>query len=202
MLARYHGLNVAQAGGVSAIVLGATGLISLTVGGWLADRLHRAFPRGRLMLGAIAMLVAAPLLWLGLGQAPGQVLALTILLSLGWLLFFLYYVTVYSALQDVIEPRLRATAMAVYFFFMYVLGGALGTLVTGALSDHYAARAMAAASAPAMTDAFRAVGLQTSLSLSVPLAVLLIAVALLFATRSFVADAEKTRLAAQRAAGQ
>lgn len=199
MLIRYHGLNVAQAGGVGAIVLGLTGLISLTAGGWLADKVHASAPRGRLMLGAISMLVAAPLLWFGFAQPTGQVTPLTVLLAGGWLLYFMYFVTVYPSIQDVIEPRLRATAMAVYFFFQYVLGGGLGSTVTGALSDLYARQAMAAAGATEMTNAFRAVGLQSALGLVVPLMILLTGIALLLAARSFVRDAERTRLAAQAA---
>ncbi len=191
LLVRVHGLNIAQAGGVAALVLGATGLIGLTAGGWMADRLHQAYPRGRLLGGALALLLATPLLWLGLTQPAGAVPALTALLCGGWLLYFLYYVTAYPALQDVIEPRLRATAMAVYFFFQYVLGGAVGSLVTGALSDHFAKTAMAAARATEMTAVFKATGLQQSLALAVPLGILIAAVALLFAARSFIADAAR-----------
>ena len=43
--------------------------------------------------------------------------------------------------EDVIEPSLRATAMALYFAAMYVFGGALGPTVIGQLSDHYANQA-------------------------------------------------------------
>jgi len=191
LLVRVHGLNVAQAGGIAALVLGATGLVGLTLGGVLADRLHQAYPRGRLLLGAIALLISAPLLWVGLTQPSGAVTALTVFLCAGWLLYFLYFVTVYPALQDVIEARLRATAMAVYFFFQYVLGGALGSLATGALSDHFAKSAMAAASATEMTSAFKAIGLNQSLALAVPLAILVTGLLLLFAARSFVTDAAR-----------
>lgn len=191
LLVRLHGLDLAQAGGISSLVLGATGLVGLTLGGILADRLHQAFPRGRLLAGAVALLAAAPLLWLGLSQPAGAITALTWLLSLGWLLYFVYFVTVYPALQDVIAPQLRATAMAVYFFFQYVLGGALGTLVTGALSDHYARAAMRAASAATPSAAHVAAGLQASLAVAVPLAILVTGVSLLIASRSFLADARR-----------
>lgn len=191
LLVRVHGLNIAQAGGISSLVLGATGLVGLTLGGMLADRLHQAFPRGRLLCGAVALLIAAPLLWLGLTQPKGAVTALTLLLCGGWLLYFLYFVTVYPAIQDVVDARLRATAMAVYFFFQYVLGGAVGSLVTGALSDHYAKTAMNAAGATAMAPAFIAQGLQQSLALAVPVAIGLTGLVLLLAARSFVADAAK-----------
>ena len=36
---------------------------------------------------------------------------------------YTYYSTVYSTVQDVIEPSLRGTAMALYFCAMYALGG-------------------------------------------------------------------------------
>lgn len=191
LLVRLHGLNLAQAGVVASLVLGATGLVGLGLGGMLADKLHQKHPRGRLLLGAIALLLAAPLLWFGLNQPPGAVLALGLLVGTGWLLYFLYYVTVYAALQDVVDARLRATAMAVYFFFQYVLGGAVGSLVTGAMSDHYAKAAMVAANATEMAPAHIAQGLQQSLALGVPLAIAVTALAVLMASRSFVRDVAK-----------
>lgn len=191
LLVRVHGLNLAQAGGISSLVLGATGLIGLTLGGVLADKLHQAFPRGRLLFGAAALLIAAPLLWLGLSQPKGAVTLLTVLLCSGWLLYFLYFVTVYPAIQDVVDARLRATAMAVYFFFQYVLGGAVGSLVVGALSDHYARAAMLAAGASETSPAFIAQGLQQSLSLGVPAAIAVTGFVLLLAAKSFVKDASR-----------
>jgi hypothetical protein len=91
--------------------------------------------------------------------------------------------------------------MAVYFFFQYVLGAGFGTVVTGALSDTYARQAMAAAGTSQMTDAFRAVGLQSAMTLVVPLAIGLTCVSLFFAARSFIADARKTASAGQRTGG-
>src|SRR3984893_1327588 len=201
MLIRYHGLSIGKAGLIAAIVLGATGLVGLTAGGWLADYLHKKFLRGRLLLASCSMLVAAPLLYFGLAQPAGAADAATILLSLGWLLYFSYYCSVYSALQDVVEPRLRATAMAVYFFFQYVLGAGFGTVVTGALSDMYARQAMTSAGTSQMTEAFRAVGLQSAMTLVVPLAIALTCISLFFAARSFIADARKTASAGQRTGG-
>jgi predicted MFS family arabinose efflux permease len=196
LMIRYHHVGVAQAGAVAAIVLGLTGLLGLTVGGWVADKIHSIFPRGRLMLGAVCLLLAAPLLFMGLTTAAGDVVGTTVLLSLGWLLYFMYFVTVYASVQDVVEPRLRATAMAVYFFFQYVLGAGFGTVVTGALSDFYGKQAMNAAGAAQMTDAFRAIGLQSSMSIVVPAAILITGIALWFAARRFVGDAARVSGAA------
>src|SRR5262249_61707482 len=81
-----------------------------------------------------------------------------LLMGSGWMLIYVYYSTVYAAIQDVVEPGLRATAMALYFFAMYVLGGSFGTSILGMLSDHYARKAMLAAGAPTPPEAFRAGG--------------------------------------------
>jgi hypothetical protein len=78
--------------------------------------------------------------------------------------------------------------MAVYFFFQYVLGAGFGSLAAGALSDWYTRRAMQAASAGEISDGFRAIGLQSSMSLIVPVAILLTGVALAFAARRFPVD--------------
>lgn len=196
MLIRYHGVSIAQAGLLSALVLGVTGLIGLIAGGVLADRMHARHPRGRLMFAAIAMLMAAPFLYVGLTQPVGELKLMTAFLFIGWMLFFVYYVSVYPALQDVVQPRLRATAMAVYFFFQYVLGAAFGTLITGALSDYFARQAMFTAHAAAITDAFRATGLHAAMSVVIPLALLLTGLALWGAALSFVADARAMQQAA------
>jgi MFS family permease len=111
-------------------------------------------------------------------------------------------VTVYSSLQDVIEPQLRATAMAVYFFFMYVLGGALGSTVAGMLSDHYAKLELARAGGGVMTDAVRALGLQASLSQTVPLAILATGIAIWFASRSYPQDAARMQARLAEAAAR
>ncbi|HEU4412115.1 MAG TPA: MFS transporter [Polyangiaceae bacterium] len=200
LLVRYHHATVARAGGASAIVLGVTGLVGLSVGGWVADKAHGAFPRGRLLLGAGSLLLAAPLLWLGLGRPAGDVAGATAFLALGWLLYFMYFVTVYASVQDVVEPRLRATAMSVYFFFQYVLGAGFGTVVTGALSDYYARRAMRAAGAEQLTEAMRASGLQAALGLVIPLAALVTGLTLWLAARRFVADAARASEGARGAA--
>ena len=59
-------------------------------------------------------------------------------MTLGTITMFVYYATVYTAIQDVIEPRLRGFAVAIYFCCMYIFGASLGPVGTGFLSDHFA----------------------------------------------------------------
>lgn len=193
---RFHHSSISEAGVVSAVVLGATGVVSLSVGGWIADFFHRHWGLGRLMLGAIGLLVAAPLSWIGLSQSAGNVLGVTIFLSLAWLFFFLYYVTVYPSIHDVVEPRLRASGMAMYFLFMYVLGGGFGTVVTGFLSDFFANQTMLSAGATHVNDVMRAEGLRKALLWILPSALSLAGLTILGATLSYRRDKESVALIA------
>lgn len=112
--------------------------------------------------------------------------------SVGWLFAYNFYTCVYTAIQDVVEPRLRATAMALFFAGLYLLGGGLGPVVVGALSDHFAHAAMYAAGAEQMTEAFKAVGLHDAMYL-IPVALLLTMLFLFLASRCFVRDAQRMK---------
>ena len=60
------------------------------------------------------------------------------LLMLAYGLWQMYYGPVYAAIQDIVPPELRATAMSMYFLAMYLCGGAFGPLILGTLSDRFA----------------------------------------------------------------
>jgi len=114
---------------------------------------------------AAGLAAAVPFALAFLGQAPGARTATALLLCLAVLPLYLYYAPVYATLQELVEPSLRGTAMAVYFFAMYLLGASLGPVGTGALSDMLASRAAAAAGATAVDEAARAAGLHQALYL-------------------------------------
>lgn len=196
-LMRQHGLDVREAGIVSMLAYGLSGIPGMLLGGLAADALRRRGPDRRLLLGAGAFLAAAPLLLLALGQPRDRVLAFTLLLGAGCAAMASYYAVVYAALQDVVPPSLRGTAMAVYFLAMYVLGAAFGPVVTGMLSDGLTVRAARAAGvvavSPSALEPFRAAGLHAAL-LVVPILALLMAAILWAASRTIARD---TRRAAQ-----
>jgi predicted MFS family arabinose efflux permease len=144
-LGRYHGLDVQQANFIAAIVLGAVGVVGLLGGGLLADWARKRSANGRMLLAALALLISTPCVYLALGRPPGELVGFMLLMGVGWMLIYVYYVTVYPAVQDVVEPSLRGTAMALYFCAMYLLGGAFGTYILGFLSDHFGKQAMLAA---------------------------------------------------------
>lgn len=189
-LGRYHGMDLRQANTIAAVVLGAVGVVGLLGGGWAADRLRRTRANGRMLLAAAALFVSTPLVYLALDRPRGDLISFMLLMGSGWMLIYVYYATVYAAIQDVVEPGLRATAMALYFFAMYVLGGSFGTSILGMLSDHYAKEAMAAAGASAMSEAFKAEGLHNAFYV-VPLVSLILAVVLYAGSRTVAKDMEK-----------
>jgi len=191
-LGRYHGLGLRQANTISAIVLGAVGVIGLLGGGVAADWARRKSERGRMVLGSLCLLVLIPCLFLALRQPPGAILPFMLLTEFGWSFFFVYYVTVYPTIQDVVEPELRGTAMAIYFFAMYVLGGAFGTTALGFLSDHYARRAMLDAGATVLSESHRAVGLHDAL-LIVPANAVILALILFAGSLTVRRDMERLR---------
>jgi len=186
-LMRYHELSLRDAAMVSALVLGLVGTVGLLAGGWASDRLAQKRADGRLLLAGGTMLVSVPCTFLALAQPAGEIVPFMIPMALATMFSFVYYATVYAAIQDVVEPRLRGTAIAIYFFAMYVLGASMGTLVTGALSDKLARGAMEAAGATQMTEAFRAIGLHDAMYV-IPGLALICAFVLFAGSRTVAAD--------------
>lgn len=192
MLQRYFLLPLQSAAVATGIICGVTGLIGLTVGGWLADKAHEKSERGRLLLATGSMLVATLATGFALFSGRIEIGLFVGVFSIGWLFAYTFYTCVYTAIQDVIEPRLRATAMALFFAGLYLLGGGLGPVVVGLLSDHFAHAAMYAAGASEMTEQFKAIGLHDAMYL-IPVALGLTMLALFQAARCFGRDARSMR---------
>lgn len=186
-LQRYHGLDVKDAGWISGVLYGCFGGLGIFLGGWLCDWMHRRRASGRLEASTIALAIALPCIYLALEQSQGNVAGFATWMLPGCMLLYVYYSGVYAAIQDIVEPALRGTAMGVYFFAMYLLGGALGPVVTGGVSDHFARQAAAAEGASIITESARAIGLHHALYLVPVLGVGLVAV-MFIASRTVTRD--------------
>ncbi len=170
-LKRYHGLSVAEAGVWTGIGSGAAGVAGAMLAGIWGDRVFARRSNGRLVLAASAALVSSPLAFAAIAlppRSPGAALAL-IMPAYG--LLQMYYGLVYAALNDVVPPEVRGTAMAGYLLVTYLGGAAFGPLVTGMLSDRLA---RVAARGPVITEAARAAGLHQAMYV-IPLMALLLA---------------------------
>ncbi|MBV9927800.1 MAG: MFS transporter [Acidobacteria bacterium] len=193
-LMRYHGSDIRSANLVSMVAYGLSGAPGLVLGGMAADALAARHADGRLLVGTLAILCSVPLLLLALGRPGGETVGFMLLMGAGCALMYAYYSCVYATIQDVTEPSLRGTAMALYFFAMYVLGASLGPYGTGLVSDIFTARAAAAAGVtlhtPQALEPFRAAGLHTAMYL-IPCLGALLALVLFAASRTVAQDTER-----------
>jgi MFS family permease len=185
-LKRYHAVSVERAGQISGLVYGF-GALGIFAAGWLGDRAWRRGVSGRLNVAWIALAAAFPCLLLGLAAPAGQLARCALWLLPAYMLLYAYYGTVYASIQDIIEPSSRGSAMAIYFFAMYLLGAVLGPVATGWLSDYCRDRAAAADGAALPTEWHKAVGLHDALYL-VPLLNMALVVVLFAASRTVQSD--------------
>ena len=192
-LMRYHGSDIRSANFVSMVVYGLSGAPGLLLGGVLADAVMKRRANGRLLVGTLAILGSVPFIFLALGRQGGDIVGFMILMGIGCALMYAYYSTVYSTIQDVIEPGLRGTAMALYFFAMYVFGASLGPYGTGLMSDYFTARAAGAAGVTSLTqgalEPFRAAGLHNAMYI-IPILGALLTLVLFAASRTVTKDME------------
>lgn len=132
---RYHALPQHEANLISGLVYGFGGGLGMLGGGWLCDHLAKRRVSGRLQLATVAMLLAAPCLWLAVVQPRYEYLRFAACLLPGCVCLYVYYSSVYASIQDIVPPTIRGTAMAVYFFVFYLFT-VVGLYAFGWLSDH------------------------------------------------------------------
>jgi MFS family permease len=106
---------------------------------------------------------------------------------------YAYYSTVYSTIQDIVEPALRGTAMALYFGAMYLAGASLGPVGTGLISDYFTSQAATEAGVIDQSiralEPFRGAGLHAAMYV-IPILVALLALVLFAASRTVQKDIE------------
>ncbi|MDE1164132.1 MAG: MFS transporter [Pseudomonas sp.] len=192
LLQRYFQLPLHHAAATTGLIVGITGLVGLTLGGWLTDKVHQRRANGRLLLAMGCMFVATFATGYALMAGRIDISLFVGVFAFGWLLTYSFYTCAYTAILDVVQPRMRATAMAIYFAGLYLLGGGLGPVVAGLLSDHFANAAMLAANATQMSEVFKAEGLHDALLL-IPVALLLTMGFLGMAARTYSKDAQRMR---------
>lgn len=127
-------LRLGTAGALSGLVLVTGGLIGTVTGGWLADLFQKRIPQGRLLVAAGGLLAGAPLVLLAL-FVHILWLFVVILILAGITLNFCTG-PLNAVLQDVIAPRMRATAIGLSLLLAHLLGDAAAPFAIGALATH------------------------------------------------------------------
>lgn len=142
-LVRSHGLSLKDAGAVMGVLGGLAAVLGTLSSGWLSDRLARKDPRWRLGVPILGSLMALPL-GLAFFAMPAStnwvVGSLQVPPSIVWYVLFAittvwWMAPAYAVLSEIVAPDRRSTAMALFNLGLTLIGGGLGPLVVGSLSD-------------------------------------------------------------------
>ena len=189
-LSRVHGVSLARSGIDTGIVYLIGGVTGGTLAGYLGDSIVHRRKDGRMLCASVLALVAIPFACVGILQPAGSLYVAMAFLALTYASLTTYYGLVYSAIQDIVAPNQRGSAMAIYFMAMYMCGASFGPLLTGKLSDLLAHRAAALAGSVMVTETFRATGLQQAM-LIIPVLCTALAFVLYMGSRTIIEDIAK-----------
>lgn len=132
-LVRSHGMTVGRAGLILGIASGLGGLIGTLAGGILSDRFGDRNPHWRLWIVAVALTIFPAAMLVLLYTSSIAVIGVA---AMGGVLFTAVHKAPTSAVTlNLTPPRMRARATALTLLLTNLLGGGLGPLIVGGLSD-------------------------------------------------------------------
>jgi predicted MFS family arabinose efflux permease len=134
---RSYEMSMTQAGLLFGLTTSISNGVGTLLGGLGADWAGKRDERWYAWLPALTLGLAAPLYMIGL-SLPNWQTALPVVV-LGATLAFTFYAPTFGAVQNMVEPRMRASASAIIIFFQNLVGMGLGPLFVGFLSDRFAA---------------------------------------------------------------
>ena len=132
-LERARGISKAHATVQFGAIVVATGFLGTYGGGWLGDRLLSRSRQAYLWLSGVATLAAAPLTLLALTATTPAVYWTAIVAA--ELCLFASTGPINSTIVNVVDPRIRATAVALSIFTIHVLGDVPSPSLVGIISD-------------------------------------------------------------------
>jgi MFS family permease len=135
-LMRVHGMGMVEVGVWLGLAIGLTGGLGAYLGGRLADGMGRRDRRWYVWLPAIELAVAVPFV-VGFVLLESRIAALLCFIPFH-LLASMYLGPMLSTIQNLVVPRMRATASAVNLFVVNLVGLGIGPLLMGFLNDRLA----------------------------------------------------------------
>ena len=128
---------------IAGLVMGGVTIIGIAgplLGGILSDRWQRVRPGGRMRLAALSIALAAVFALLVLLAAVDinnkpLMIFCAIMMPLHSISVGMAFPAVAATTQDVVPPKLRGLSWGVALVSLFVLGGAWGPLLVGAVSD-------------------------------------------------------------------
>lgn len=136
-------LGLAQVGLTYGLVAGLSAGLGTLLGGFLTDWAARRDRRWYALAPGLGYLLAAPL-YLATYTAPTWGLTMALIILPG-VLSYAYLGPTFGVMHNLVEPRMRATATAILFFILNLIGLGGGPYFTGLMSDFFAQHAFAQA---------------------------------------------------------
>lgn len=133
---RSHQMSTGELGTWLAAIIGVGGAISVFGGGMLADRLAARDRRWYAWLPGFAGFLIVPFM-IAIYQVDNPYTALALSIIPG-LLFQIYLGNTIASTHALVSPRMRATASALLFLIINIIGLGGGPWVVGMLSDYLA----------------------------------------------------------------
>lgn len=136
---RQFQLPIADVGLISGLVNGVAAGVGVLVGGIVTDRLGKIDQRYYAWFPAVCVGLAGPLFAMAFLQSQWTMVLALLLPATA--LIYTYFGPVFAVLHGLVEPRMRATAAAILFMVINLVGMGLGPPLTGLASDLFAASA-------------------------------------------------------------
>ncbi|MEY2855231.1 MAG: hypothetical protein RL030_2363 [Pseudomonadota bacterium] len=137
-LVRTQEMTLTQAGAIFSATA-VFGLIGSFFGGWLSDKVADERGRSYVLVPAFGALFAFVSYVLVYTQHVTRIVA--VLMMSGAFFYNLKNGPMFAAVQNIVPPRMRSTGAAVFMIAATAIGGGLGPLLTGGLSDFFARNA-------------------------------------------------------------
>lgn len=129
---RVLGVGEGELGVVLGLSAAVSGFVGVTLGGVLADRWRRRHPAGRLWVGLLTAVLPVPIaLWMFTTESRTTAYLLNVPLGI---LGAMWIGPGASTVQDLVLPRMRASASAAYLLVVTFIGLAMGPYTVGRLS--------------------------------------------------------------------
>ena len=135
LMMRKFALGIGEAGLYAGVIASLPAAISVVLSGWLGDKFGEKHPAAYALVPGVCLLIGGPLYAFAITRADLAVLLA--LVSVSTVFMFGYLGITYAALQNLMHPRMRATASALLGAVYGIASGA-GPVVVGFLSDRLA----------------------------------------------------------------
>ncbi|WP_305097338.1 spinster family MFS transporter [Croceibacterium aestuarii] len=137
LMMRQFALGIGEAGLYAGVIASLPAAISVVLSGWLGDKFGEKHPAAYALVPGVCLLVGGPLYAFSITR--GDLTVLLALVSVSTVFMFGYLGITYAALQNLMHPRMRATASAL-LGMVYGVAGGFGPLAVGYLSDTFSLR--------------------------------------------------------------